>query len=363
MMGLKGRLMPLGTSFMVDEYTISSGSESLPIQVWANIAPPQPHPEVNITVPLGDNGNRVWRILSGGAMVAWKGGEGNLLTAIYPDPVFSGDDQPNMWVAKSKDHYLPAPASIVAYCIAGFVPRGTVQLTQEPSGTMQFPSVFARVAPGFVLVGGGARVNAEPEVEATGGVLLTASKPDGPTWFARAKAHYEYPLYFGAAEPSTAGITAFAIGISQDFLDGLEMHVEQLYGESFPAGLDNSVICGCPLSHSVMIGGGADSMFEPIPGAPEFYSADLGTLLTASYPPYFPRNPDGTVIPFDPGSGGGAHYYPFRDLKKKIDATDSDPQSRREWAVMSKAHGFASYAPVRSYGTALIGQFGRTIIR
>ncbi len=91
----------------------------------------------------------------------------------------------------------------------------TVAITQ--CAPVSFPGGFGStscpVAPGFVLVGGGARVVGEPEP----GALLQASRPNGQSWFAQAKDHV-HPCAF---QLQAASIGLKLQGISQSALQAM----------------------------------------------------------------------------------------------------------------------------------------------
>jgi vibriolysin len=61
-----------------------------------------PHPTAQVSVDPG------WTLSGGGALDDWNG-DGNLLTASFPEGV--------SWLAKGKDHKVSSPAAITAYAI------------------------------------------------------------------------------------------------------------------------------------------------------------------------------------------------------------------------------------------------------
>lgn len=134
----------------------------------------------------------------GGAWVDWNGA-GNLLTASYPKTK-------NIWEARSKDHSVSDPASILV-CAIGLKSKIGVRLTtdrnESSSSSASHPSATVSPNGGFVMVGGGAFVD-----WAGAGNLLTASYPVGQnTWGARSKDH---------SVSSPAKVLVYTLGISVD---------------------------------------------------------------------------------------------------------------------------------------------------
>src|SRR6059058_2815111 len=152
--------------------------------------PPEPNPHIAPNVP-GD-----FRILGVGAAVD-PPDAASFLTAMWP--VSSSE-----WDVAAKDHIVPSPARVTAFCIAA----SSIVADTTPA-PVHHPEADAVLPAGFVLVGGGARVNWNPATDA--GSLLYASHPGtGQSWHAAAKDHMI---------PSPATVTAFAIGLSRRFLD------------------------------------------------------------------------------------------------------------------------------------------------
>jgi hypothetical protein len=216
----------------------------LVIQTFSATSGVAPHPHAEASVPFG------YKLIGGGAKVNWSGA-GNLLTASYP----SG----RRWIADSKDHDIPDPASITAYAIGLFDPfnRWDVQVRRATSAVAQHPSVSVSVPFGYVMTGGGAKVNWTGN-----GNLLTASFPSSRrTWEVRSKDH---------VHPDPASITAYVIGIrARNGALGPRMVIASTTTNvtAHPSG---SVSVGFPFRVS---GGGARDNWS---GA--------GNLLTASYP-------------------------------------------------------------------------------
>lgn len=163
---------------------------------------PLPQPEIREVFQSGKSGDiseamacvpAGWKIVGGGARVEFNGA-GGLLTASYPEG--------NCWIARSKAHEISDQQRVEAMAVAirDESNRWDVVIDTQTSGKESHPTVQARLRPGYVLTGGGARANW------TGaGSLLTASFPaTNEVWEARAKDH-------GVSDPST--VTAYVIGI------------------------------------------------------------------------------------------------------------------------------------------------------
>jgi hypothetical protein len=146
------------------------------------------HPRVEVDVP------NQYKILGGGAIVNWNG-SGNLLTAAFPE-------NSRKWVATSKDHQEVSPATITGWAIALYDPNDDwdVSYTSSTGQITAHPSARATVSEGYLMTGGGARVNWSGS-----GNLLTASYPiDTQTWEVKSKDH---------AISSPANVTTYVIGI------------------------------------------------------------------------------------------------------------------------------------------------------
>ncbi|MEK0083343.1 hypothetical protein [Benzoatithermus flavus] len=159
----------------------------LVIQIFSATSGVAAHPHAEARVPFG------YKLIGGGARVDYNGA-GNILTASYP--------MGRRWIADSKDHDISDPAIITAYAIGLFDPfnRWDVQVRQSTSAVAPHPTASVSVPFGYVMTGGGARVD-----YAGNGNLLTASFPSSRrTWEARSKDHIH---------PDPASITAYVIGI------------------------------------------------------------------------------------------------------------------------------------------------------
>jgi hypothetical protein len=199
-------------------------------------------PETRLVVPEG------FKLLGGGARV--NGGD-NLLTASHPEDA-------RTWVARSKDHVGVSPASITVTVIALEDPDDAyeVQIRELTGAVSQHPAASVVVADGFVMTGGGARVNFSGE-----GNLLTASFPaDHRTWIATSKDHVRQDF---------CTITAFAIGLRSRRGDVLRTTIR----------IHSGVSSTRPTAESrlppgfVLVGGGARDNFQ-----------EPGNLLVASIP-------------------------------------------------------------------------------
>ena len=164
------------------------------------------HASITINAPKGT------LVLGGGAFVDWDGpcslpsSAGNLLTAMHPNNAGTS------WSVEFKDHIIVSRARVIAYCIVGQMRDGcpiaesNYQVVHATSPILAHPATQANLAPGFMVVGGGART------ESSGpGSLLFASYPtaDLSGWIGRAKDHVE-------SSPGT--ITVWAIGLKERFL-------------------------------------------------------------------------------------------------------------------------------------------------
>ena len=141
-------------------------------------------------------------VVIGGGGEGKESPQGNLITASYPNAGLTA------WLVSTKDHINADAAQVRAWAIglkiAGLTPaqvRSYVSVNTATSAFASHPDVTATVPAGFVLAGGGLKVN-----WSGAGNLATASAPSGANgWRARSKDHY-------TASPATA--TAYAIGIN-----------------------------------------------------------------------------------------------------------------------------------------------------
>lgn len=149
------------------------------------------------------------QVLVGGGAWAEYSGHGALLTASYPE-----NGELETWIGKSKDHIRGDRHTLHVYAVGlelSGVSRRTlrsrVTMKQATSGSSVHPARTVSVPPGYVLTGGGARVNWSGS-----GNLLTESYPTSDrTWKVKSKDHMRN---------SPATITAYAIGISTSYIPG-----------------------------------------------------------------------------------------------------------------------------------------------
>jgi hypothetical protein len=152
------------------------------------------HPSQDISVQGQD-----WQgytMIGGGAQVNWSGA-GNLLTASYPRDGIT-------WSCAAKDHLAASSATITAYVIGLKCKVDGLKVLQNiqksSSSPEDHPTASVSPSAGYVVVGGGARVN-----YSGAGNMLTASYPrDKQTWEARSKDH---------AQSDPATLDVYAIGL------------------------------------------------------------------------------------------------------------------------------------------------------
>jgi hypothetical protein len=127
------------------------------------------------------------------------------ITASYPNKDLSG------WVASSKDHEISCPHGLRLYALGMRITGLSrsqlfnlirIHITNSP--VTSHPEVEANVTQGYVILGGGIRIDYQGA-----GSLATASFPSSPrsTWKARAKDHHL---------PCPASVFSYAIGIAQE---------------------------------------------------------------------------------------------------------------------------------------------------
>jgi hypothetical protein len=256
----------------------------------ATTSTPAAHPAITMNIPSG------FPILGGGAAVEYGNGPGSLLTAMFPA---SSVD----WQARAKEHGPPSPATIGVACFAASIPLAEYLIVDATSpAPVNHPDATAMLPPGFVLVGGGARVNVEDRAP---GSLLWASRPAaGQGWYAAAKAHVW-------ASPAT--VTAFAIGVTSSFLAAKALTVVRFHGDAATAVPHPGADCGAGAGPA-LIGGGAETHWR---GA--------GSLLTAS----IPVNPSVPPVP------AGPYLWTARGKDHML----SDPSTISAWGLALVACG------------------------
>jgi hypothetical protein len=148
-------------------------------------------------------------VVVGGGGISWNPADpatpnGTLLTASYPSAALDA------WLVSSKDHHYREPHVAAAYAIGLAIEgmsredlRDAIHLSIEQTHG-QHPEATATLPTGFVLVGGGAKIDSP----AGQGNLLTASFPANErSWTAKAKDHhYE----------SIARLSVLALGLREE---------------------------------------------------------------------------------------------------------------------------------------------------
>lgn len=116
------------------------------VRVFSKFSARVAHPSETVSVANG------YTLVGGGANVLWSG-SGNLLVKNYP----SGSS----WVASSKDHKRPSPASLIVYAIGIRSRRGVRLDTKqifEYNGPRGHNRKTVSAPTGYKVIGGGARV-------------------------------------------------------------------------------------------------------------------------------------------------------------------------------------------------------------
>lgn len=162
--------------------------ENVMIEVFSRTCEISSRPDEQVVVP------QEYKMLSGGALVN-RADQGVLLTASFPE-------KDNTWRALAKDHAIADSATMTVYAIALYDPDDLweVKITRNTGAAEGHPHAEVNVSDGYVMVGGGAKVNWTGS-----GNLLTASYPqDTETWWANARDHKE-------EDPSS--ITVYCLGV------------------------------------------------------------------------------------------------------------------------------------------------------
>lgn len=166
-------------------------------QIWECAVGPVQHGAAGCSV------DPEYVLIGGGAWADYgTGREGALLTSSHPE-----NDMLQTWVAASKDHLKTQLHTLRVWAVglrligvSRQTLRANMSYTETTSTFVQHPQGTVSVPPGFLLVGGGARVN-----WSGAGNLLFQSFPTSSTqWTARSKDH-------GQTSPAT--ITVKAIGL------------------------------------------------------------------------------------------------------------------------------------------------------
>lgn len=186
--------------------TFHDSSRIVTVAVFEHKGNPEQEVWIDETIMPGDSE----MIAIGGGVVASDGfvntltpGPGALLTASHPTDDLSG------WVVGSRDHQSPQNHALVSYVIGMKIDGMTrdqllqsIAVTISDSGSANHAEAEAGVPEGFVLVGGGFRV------DQGAANLATASFPSTEfSWKARSQDHQ-------VASP--ANIRAFAICIKEN---------------------------------------------------------------------------------------------------------------------------------------------------
>jgi len=217
------------------------------------------HPTVSITAPGGTV------ILGGGAYVDWTGPcatstdpSGNMITAMFPN------NEGTTWTVSAKDHLVPSPASVVAYCIVARqrngepIPSDSYKIVSQTSNIDAHPTQQVDLPEGFSVVGGGARAN----YQGLGSILFASNPTPGlDGWVGSAKDHIQ-------SDP--ASITVWAIGLKDSFLRDAHLTVSS---KTSTSAATNHPHLALVIPDFQMTGGGARVNWNSV-----------GSLLTASFP-------------------------------------------------------------------------------
>ena len=183
------------------EQTDASGK--ITIAVFERVSPAASGHNTDFAITVPDD-----YVVIGGGGEGKESPQGNLITASYPNAGLTA------WLVSTKDHVSADPVQVRGWAIglkiAGLTPaqvRSNISVTTATSAYTSYPDVTAAVPAGYVLAGGGIKVNWSGY-----GNLATASAPSGATgWRVRSKDH-QY------SSPATA--TAYAIGVN-GFIGGV----------------------------------------------------------------------------------------------------------------------------------------------
>ncbi len=193
-------LYTLGNDNKIFEQTDISGK--ITIAVFERVSPTTSRQNTDFAIEVPED-----YVVIGGGGEGKTAPYGNMLTASYPNADLTA------WLVSTKDHTNADPVQVrgraIGLKIAGLTReqvRGHVTVSTATSALTAHPDVTAIVPAGFVLAGGGIKVNGSGA-----GNLVTASAPSGNAWRVRSKDHR-------VASPATA--TAYAIGI-HSYIDGV----------------------------------------------------------------------------------------------------------------------------------------------
>lgn len=181
--------------------TIQDSSKKITVSVFKLKSPNQQQHFTDFAVSVpGD-----FVAIGGGVTGAHTGGNGNLITASYPNHSLTA------WLVSTKDHLRPHSIYIEAYAIGLKVEgltraelRNYISVNSSTSGWGPHPEALAYVDAGHKLIGGGINVQWD---SSTAGNIATASYPQNSySWSAKSKDHLASS--YGEA-------TSYAIGIEE----------------------------------------------------------------------------------------------------------------------------------------------------
>lgn len=298
------------------EYTDGTGTVHIKY-FWASTGPGQHN---TLTVPVDPN-----YVLVGGSAIAFYGsGVGALLSESRPD--FAN----NAWVGSSQDHktadahYLWVVATGLR--IDGLTPaqlRTYISVTSSTSGSAQHPSASSTIPNGYMLLGGGAKVNQD---NGMGNMLVTSRPLVSSTpwngWYAESA---------DQIDPDLATITVYSIGIQRS-IPGLfrQLSIGQYtngpvstigsgpyYLDQTQLGANNGfgLLFTCPGAYSTH-SGSAGRLLVGIVVGPHVFLSNAGNgsssylAMTANTPGWFGMTKDhiypdpGTITTYVVGLGG-----------------------------------------------------------
>jgi RNA polymerase subunit RPABC4/transcription elongation factor Spt4 len=231
-------------------------------------------PTVDVNVPDG------FTLVGGGAVVTPQFTlPGALLTASYPDSNYT------TWHAASHDHLFSFPHTLTAYAIGIKLADLTrndlvtnMNIFSTTSGSASHPGTIANITDFYTLLGGGAKVNPNPE-----GNFLVASMPLINGWYVESKDHDVV---------SAATINAYAIGIKTQLLEngqwetatyGETSFIESGFGTD-TVNFDNTYVLSCPGASTTYDGAGRMLNFvqpyvrSAVVGSQDLLYTDAGIL-------------------------------------------------------------------------------------
>lgn len=225
------------------------------IAAFQNTSSPSNKPMVDVKVDKG------YKIIGGGGQITYNGNSGCLIYACYPS-------DSKTWTVRAKDHIDPCNSCIAkGWAIAIYDPcdEWDVIIKSNVSILDQHPSVSAIMEEGYVLTGGGAKI--EYRDGKTPGVLLTASIPsDNKTWYGKGKDHSN-----NGKDSDTGTITSYAIGIKHR--DNCGINIENKIWSAYSPKKNHPEQMVTIDTEYVLTGGGANTNFT-----------GGGNLLTSTFP-------------------------------------------------------------------------------